>query len=92
MIENVVIGKPLVPPEQMFASSKEDWEQVERPKTAFTTSRYLPAIMKEVGLVKSISEVRRNRPELNVCLRDYDFLRIKWGKKFLFVLVGQTDE
>lgn len=89
MFENIVIGTPLVSPESIFASSREDWEQVERSKTLFTNSRYLPAIMKEVGIAPSIGEVRRNRPELNRVLLDLDFLKIKWGKRFLFILVGK---
>lgn len=89
MFENIVIGTPLVSPESIFASSREDWEQIERSKTLFTNSRYLPAIMKEVGIAPSIGEVRRNRPELNRVLHDLDFLKIKWGKRFLFILVGK---
>lgn len=89
MFANVVVGKPLVSPESIFAVGKTDWEQNEWPKTCFTTTRYLPAIMKEAGLVSSTSEVRRNRPELNVTLEKLDYLEIKWGKKFLFILVGE---
>ena len=37
--------------------------------------------MVELGIVKSISEVRRNKPELVRELNDYDYLEIKsWGK------------
>lgn len=89
MIENVVIGKPLVEPWELFAYDKEDWERVEKEKTFFTEERFLPRIMKDVGIVSSVSEVRRNRPELCINLDKLDFMHIKWGKKHLFVLVGE---
>lgn len=33
--------------------------------------------MVELGIVKSISEVRRNKPELVRELNDYDYLEVK---------------
>lgn len=89
MYENVIIGNPLYPAPQFFASSAEDWRDVEIHKTMFTEERYLPAIMKEAGIVSSTSEVRRNRKDLCITLNKPDFLKIKWGKKFLFILVGE---
>ena len=89
MFENIVIGTPLVDPSTIFASSVEDWINIEKPKTLFTEERNLPRLMKEAGVVSSISEVRRNQPKLCVDLNTPDFLRIKWGKKFLFILVGE---
>lgn len=89
MIQNIVIGKLLVEPESLFALNKEDWENVEKPMTMFTEERFLPKLMIEAGLVKSISEVRRNQPKLMVTLNDVDYLEIKWGKKRLFIGVGE---
>ena len=45
--------------------------------------------MKEAGLVQSISEIKRNRPELCLTLDTPDCINIKWGKKFLFIIVGK---
>ena len=72
-----------------FCGTKEDWDKVEKEKTLWTTERNLPRLMKEAGIVSSISEVRRNQPKLCVDLNDVDFLKVKWGKRFLFILVGE---
>ena len=89
MIENIVIGTPLVDPSIIFSKNAEDWDKVEKEKTLWTTERNLPHLMKEAGIVSSISEVRRNQPKLCVDLNEVDFLKIKWGKRFLFILVGE---
>lgn len=89
MYQNVVVGKPLVAPSVIFATDEIDWQDIEQPNTLFTEQRSLPHIMKEAGVVQSISEVRRNRPDLCVMLDKQDFITIKWGKKFLFVLIGE---
>lgn len=91
-IENVVIGRSIVDPMEYLAYDKDDWENNERQKTLFTTTRWLPAVMKEAGIVKSTSEVKKNRPELCVVLNEVDFLKIKWGKKFLFIIVGEEPD
>lgn len=88
-IENIIIGNPIVEPKEIFAFDDNDWENIEKPKTLFTEERNLAAILKEIGIVKSISEVRRNKPELCVQLNDLDFMKVKWGKRFFFVLVGE---
>ena len=54
----------------------------------YTEERFLPKIMVDLGIVKSISEVRRNKPELIINLNKLDYLEIKWGKSYLFILVG----
>ena len=90
-IENIVINSPLVQPEEIFASSYEDWINNEQDKTFYTNEIFLPRIMVELGIVKSISEVRRNKPELVRELNDYDYLEVKWGKKRLFILIGKTE-
>jgi N-acetylmuramoyl-L-alanine amidase len=40
------------------------------------------------GVVKSINEVRKNKPNLVKTLDNIDFHEIKWGKKRLFIQVG----
>lgn len=89
MFENVVIGNPIVEPYEYLAFDEKDWEGNEKEKTLFTQTRWLPAVMKEAGIVKSCNEVRKNRPELCVALDKPDFVKIRWGKKFLFVVVGE---
>ncbi|MCI7527286.1 MAG: hypothetical protein MSA65_03160 [Mollicutes bacterium] len=89
MYHNVVIGKPLVPPQDLIAFDNKDWEENEKRYTLFTENRFLPAIMKEAGIVKSIGEVRRNRPEFIINLDKLDCLWIKWGKHFIYIVVGE---
>lgn len=89
MFENVVIGKALVPPHILLAKNEEDWIKNEKSKTLFTNERYLPRIMVECGIVKSISEVKRNQPKLCKSLDNLDCLKVKWGRKFLFIVVGE---
>lgn len=87
--QNVVIGKPLLDVWQVLAKDENDWEKNEKDVTLFTETRFLPAIMKEAGLVQSTNEVRRNRQDLVVTLDHPDCLEIKWGKKHLFIVVGE---
>ena len=89
MFHNVVIGTPLISASSLLASDEKDWEDNEKKMTLFTETRFLPAIMKEAGIVQSTGEVRRNKPELCVTLDKPDCLNIKWGKKFLYVVVGE---
>lgn len=88
-IENIVVGKPIVDPSEIFAKDKEDWEQVEKEKTIWTEERSLAVILKDIGVVKSVSEVRRNKPQLCIKLDNLDYMEIKWGKRKLFVLIGE---
>ena len=89
MFLNVVIGKPLVDPKTLLALDDFNWKNNEQPQTLFTETRYLPAVMKESGVVQSTSEVRKNRPDLNISLENPDCLWVKWGKKRLYVIVGE---
>lgn len=89
MFLNVVIGKPLIDPKTLLALDDLDWKNNEQPQTLFTETRYLPAVMKEAGVVQSTSEVRKNRPDLNISLENPDCLWVKWGKKRLYVIVGE---
>lgn len=87
-IENIVIGKPLVPAESLLANSQDNWEDI-KSKTLFTNERFLPKLMKEIDMVSSVSEVRRNKPELMVELNVPDCFWLKWGKKRVYVIVGE---
>ena len=89
MITNVVIGNPLVEPSQLLSFNEEDWENNEKPNTLFTNERFLPRIMVEAGIVKSVSEVKRNQPQLMIKLDSVDCWWLKWGKKFLYIIVGE---
>lgn len=88
-IENVVIGKPLVDESLFLSYDIEDWEIYEKDKTYYTDERFLPKILVDLGIVKSTSEVRRNKKEFVRVLEPYDYLEIKWGKRKLFILVGE---
>ena len=90
MYQNVIVGVPLVgTPTELFGSSLEDWALNESEVTLLTEERFLPLILVEAGIVKSTSEVRRNRPDLWRELNELDFFQVKWGKKFLWILVGE---
>ena len=93
MYQNVVVGTPRIGPWELLAFDERDWEENEKQNTLFIETRFLPAIMKEAGLVKSINEVRRNKPELCKDLEGPDFIDLKWGKRHLFILVeGELPE
>lgn len=79
--QNVIIDTPLVHPSYLFAFNEQDWEENEKENTLFTSERFLPRILVEAGIVKSTSEVKRNKPQLCITLDKIDFLEIKWGKK-----------
>ena len=87
-IENIVIGEPLVNPSELLAINNTDWESNELEKTHFTNERFLPRILVDLGIMKSISEIRRNRKDLCISLDKIDFLEIKISKKRFYILVG----
>lgn len=89
MFRNVVIGKPICDVKLLIGYDEDDFEKNEKEYTLFTETRFLPAIMKEAGVVKSANEVRRNKPELCITLDKLDCINIKWGKKFLYIVVGE---
>lgn len=89
MCRNIVIGKPLVPIEELLAYDKKDWETLESRVTYFTQTRYLPAVLKEAGITSSASEIRRNRPDLCITLDTPTCFDLKIGGKKLYVVVGE---
>ena len=90
-IENIVIGTPIVNPSSMFASSDDDWNAIEKEKTYYTDERFLPRILVDIGIYPSVSEIRRNKPELVKRLDHLDFIDgIKAKKKRkLWILIGE---
>ena len=90
-IENIVIGTPIVSPKSMFASSDDDWNAIEKEKTYYTNERFLPRILVDLGIYPSVSEIRRNKPQLVKSLDNLDFIDgLKARKKRkLWILVGE---
>ena len=90
-IENIVIGKPIASPEDMFALDIEDWNKVEKEKTFFTEERFLPKILVELGIYPSVSEIRRNRKDLMMLLDRPMFIdKYKVSKRrTIWILVGE---
>ena len=89
-IENIVIGTPLVSAKELLSANDSDWANVEFEKTVFTNERYLPNILVQLGIYPSISEIRRNKPELMIKLDKIDFINIKPKKKHpLWIVVGE---
>ena len=87
-MDNVIIGQLSVKPHHLFALDEDDWNRNEKDKTLFTDEKFIPRIMVQAGIVKSVSEVRRNCPDLMREVEENSFEMIKWGKKFLFVARG----
>ena len=88
-MQNIVLGKPLVEPWTLISSCKEEFEFFDKKETLFTNERYLPALLVKIGLAKSNSEVKRNKPELCTVLNQLDCLWVKWGKHKIFIIVGE---
>ena len=90
-IENIVIGKPIVDPFIMFATDEDDWIKFEKEKTYYTDERFLPRILVDIGIYPSVSEIRRNKPDLMISLDKLDFINnLKVSKKRrLWILVGE---
>lgn len=89
-IENIVIGKPLVTPAELFSKNIVDWGIIECYQTYYTEERYLPRILVNLGIYPSVSEIRRNKPELMITLDKPDFIQIRPKKKIpLWILVGE---
>lgn len=89
-IENIVIGTPLVNPSELFSNDIIDWETTECNQTYYTDKRYLPRILVDLGIYPSVSEIKRNKPELMITLDKPDFIQIRPKKKIpLWILVGE---
>ena len=89
MFHNIVIGTPLIEPWKLISENEQEWEDFDKKDTLFTEERFLPALLVDAGVVKSKNEVRRNKPEFLITLNDLDCLWIKWGKKRIYIVVGE---
>ena len=87
----MVVGKPIAKPQQMFSQDENDWNRIEQEKTYYTNERFLPRILVKLGIYPSISEIRRNKPNLMISLDNVDFIDgLKVSKKRrLWILVGE---
>ena len=90
-IENIVIDEPLVEPFIMIATDEDDWIKFDKEKTYYTDERFLPRILVDIGIYPSVSEIRRNKPDLMISLDTLDFINnLKVSKKRrLWILVGE---
>lgn len=90
-VVNIVIGKPLVSWQELCCSQNPTDNEIktERDFTLFTDERVPAKILKEIGVVKSTNEVRRNKPKLCEPLTDPDCFWLKWGKNKFWVVVGE---
>jgi hypothetical protein len=90
-ITNIIIGKPLVDWWELCCVQNPSGDEImfEKDFTLFTNERVPAKILKELGVVKSISEIRRNKPELCETLNKIDCFWLKWGKNRFWVVVGE---
>jgi len=88
MIENIVIGKPLVSLDTLLGDESNpnyNWQEI----TVYEDEIFLPKLLVKHGFTSSVKEIRRNRPDLVINLETPDFLEIKLGKKKLWVVIGE---
>ncbi|MBS4894018.1 MAG: hypothetical protein KHZ90_09645 [Veillonella parvula] len=82
MVQNIIIGKPLVSLEMLGIDIKQE-------KTVFDTERFLSRLLVKYGFSKSISEIKRNRKDLIRNLDNTDMEMIKLGKKKVWIVIGE---
>lgn len=92
--ENIVIGKPICNITGLISDGTLNDYNEEIEKTYITDNRSIPNILKDLGVVKSVSEVRRNKPELfKESLTDHaDCFWVRWGKRKFYVIVGPKQD
>lgn len=81
MVQNIIIGKPLVSLETLGMDPEEE--------TVFDTERFLPRLLVKHGFSKSISELKRNRQDLVRNLDKTDMEMIKLAKKKVWIIIGE---
>lgn len=88
MFHNVVVGKPIVDADSLIALDKTDWEENEKKNTLFTETRWLPAIMKEAGIVGSTGEVKRNKQSFVLVLINWIVSILNGERNFFSLLLA----
>lgn len=93
-IENVVIGRSLCSVQELFSFNDADWQKNEMSKTWHTNERFLPKILVELEIYPSVSQIRKNRPDLMIELNKVDFIsKLKVSKKrYLWICVGSKED
>ena len=78
---NIVIGEPLVSLESLGIKENEE---------VFRTDEiFLPKILKQFGIFKSTSQVKKNRPDLWRELEEFEFTKLEIGHKRIFIIKGE---
>jgi len=83
MVDNIVIGKPIVSIKELVGKNE---------KTFHTETRFLPEALRESGVTThSNGWFKKNKPHLAVTLTELDCFEIKLGKKLkpIFIIVGE---
>lgn len=79
---NIIINNPLVSIQTLLSKNEYDWFDNELKITKFETEKFLPKLLVKYNIFKSISEVRKNRPDLILTL-NYNSLKDE-GNFFTF--------
>lgn len=87
-IENIIINEPLVPWSELCSDGTDSDIELEIQKLYITNQTVPAVILKDIGVVKSLNEVRRNKPELCKPLDHPDCFWLKWGKRRFWIVVG----
>jgi len=77
---DVIIGKPLVSPDVLSLDSP-----------IYSSERYLPRLLVELGVFPSMGQVKKNRPDLCIRLDATDCLEFRIGKRHLYIVVGEEN-
>lgn len=84
--KTIVIGIPLVSPELHGHLQEEDGD------IFFTFERYIPRILVSLSFAKSVSEVKRNRKDLDIRAEVNRVYYIKFGRNMCYVISGFENE
>jgi len=79
--DNIIIGRPL--------TSIKSHDITESENTVFEKERFLPKLLVKYGFFKSISQLRKNRPDLWRELDKVDCEELKIGHRQIYIVVGE---
>lgn len=78
----IIIGKPLI-------SLQEFGLDCCPQNTLWTSDRFLPNALVDLGIIESKAEVRKNRKELIKNCEKADWFTLKFGHRIVDVVVGE---